>query len=175
MSKLLRLSALGFLLAVTACGESTVATAPQPREPDAHAIGFYCRMTLGEHAGPRGQILPKGWADPLWFTSVRDAFTYVEQDLVSEQEMAGFWVNDMAQGTWEKPASGSWIDARTAWYVVGSSRTAAMGGAEAVPFKERSAADDFMARHGGQVADYASALGHVAETPADPTESGATQ
>jgi copper chaperone NosL len=171
MSRLFRLAALSLLLALAACGETTVAVAPQPREPDANSIGFYCRMTLGEHTGPKGQILLKGWVDPFWFSSVRDALTYVAQDLVSEREMAGIWVNDMAQGTWEKPAPGSWIDARAAWYVVGSRRTAAMGGAEAVPFRERSAADDFMARHGGQIADYASALRYVAE----PAESGATQ
>jgi copper chaperone NosL len=175
MSRQLRLSALGLLLVLGACGESTVAVAPAPREPDAHSIGFYCRMTLGEHVGPKGQILPKGWADPLWFSSVRDALTYVAQDLVSEREMAGFWVNDMAQGTWEKPAPGSWIDARGAWYVVGSGRTAAMGGAEAVPFKERPAAEGFVAEHGGQIVDYASAVKTVAEADAEPAESGATQ
>jgi copper chaperone NosL len=66
---------------------------------------------------------------------VRDALIYVDQDLPSENEIAGFWVNDMAQGTWERPAPGSWIEADKAWHVVGSSKTAAMGGGESVPFR----------------------------------------
>jgi copper chaperone NosL len=114
-------------------------------------------MTLAEHAGPKGQILPRGWEEPLWFSSVRDALTYVEQDVVSDREIAGFWVNDMAQGTWENPGTGSWIDARTAHYVIGSSKASGMGGSEAVPFKERSAAEAFAKEHGGEVAGYTEA------------------
>jgi copper chaperone NosL len=152
-------------LSLAGCGrgEELIAT---PREPGSNAIGYYCRMTLNEHKGPKGQILPKGWKDPLWFSSVRDALTYVEQDIVSDREMAGFWVNDMAKGTWDAPAPGSWIDARSAWYVTGSTKISAMGGSEAVPFKDRSAADAFAKDNGGHVADYLTARREVAEAPA---------
>ncbi|MEQ1719269.1 MAG: nitrous oxide reductase accessory protein NosL [Hyphomicrobium sp.] len=150
-------------LALSGCrGDDQIAT---PREPGPGATGYYCRMTLGEHTGPKGQILPRGWQDPLWFSSVRDALTYVEQDLVSDREMAGFWVNDMAQGTWEAPAPGSWIDARSATYVIGSTKNSAMGGSEAVPFKERAAAETFVKAHGGHLADYLTARRNVAEAP----------
>lgn len=151
-------------LALTACSDEQQAAAP--REPGPGATGYYCRMTLAEHTGPKGQILPKGWKEPLWFSSVRDALTYVEQDLVSDREMAGFWVNDMAQGTWEAPAPGSWIEARQATFVIGSTRMSAMGGSEAVPFKERTAAAAFAKTHGGHLADYLSARREVAEAPA---------
>lgn len=150
-------------LTMTACGPGSEQIAAAPREPGPDSIGYYCRMTLKEHKGPKGQILPKGWKDPLWFSSVRDALTYVEQDIVSEREMAGFWVNDMAVGTWEQPAPGSWIEARSAWFVVGSTKLSAMGGSEAVPFKERAAAEAFVTKHGGRVADYKTALRSVAE------------
>jgi len=151
-------------LALTACGrnEAQIAT---PREPGPDAIGYYCRMTLNEHKGSKGQILPKGWKDPLWFSSVRDALTYVEQDIVSDREISGFWVNDMAQGTWDAPAPGSWIDARSAWYVTGSTKMSAMGRREAVPFKERSAAEIFAKDNGGHVAGYLVARREVAEAP----------
>ena len=97
-------------LALAACGRGEEQLA-LPREPGPDAIGHICGMTLKEHQGPKGQVLPKGAQEPLWFSTVRDALTYVEQDIVSEREIAGFWVNDMALGTWEHPASGSWIDA----------------------------------------------------------------
>lgn len=144
-----------------ACGPQAE-QAVVPREPDANSIGFFCRMGLVEHAGPKGQIVPRGWTEPLWFSSVRDALSYVEMEVVSEREIAGFWVNDMEQGTWEKPAAGSWIVAQQAWYVVDSKMSSGMGGAEAVPFKAKDAAEAFAAAHGGRVVDYAEAKRSVA-------------
>jgi copper chaperone NosL len=157
------------LVALSACGRDDAQIAA-PREPDSNSVGYFCRMGLGEHAGPKGQILPKGWKDPLWFSSVRDALTYVEMEIVSEHEIAGFWVNDMAQGSWEKPAPGSWIDARHAWYVLESRKTSGMGGSEAVPFKLREAAQAFAEEHGGRVAGYAEAKRSVSvESPPEGT------
>lgn len=144
---------LALCLVAAGCDRSAE-TAAVPREPEPGSLGFYCRMALSEHQGPKGQILLKGVKEPFWFSSVRDALTYVSQDIVSEREMSGFWVNDMAQGTWEKPAPGSWIDARTAWYVIGSKMSSGMGGGEAVPFKEKAAAAAFADRHGGRVSGY---------------------
>lgn len=154
-------------LALAACEPSGPQVAAAPHEPDSAAIGFYCRMSLAEHGGPKGQILPKGWSEPLWFTSIRDALTYVEEDVLSERQLAGFWVNDMSQGTWEHPAPGSWIDAREAWYVVGSTRVATMGGREAVPFKTRAGAETFAAAEGGLVVDYQAARRAVADNDHD--------
>lgn len=156
------LAALVCVLAAGCTGEQQIA---QPREPGPGAIGHFCRMNLAEHTGPKGQILPKGWTDPLWFSSVRDALTYIEQDIVSDREIAGFWVNDMAQGTWEAPAPGSWIEASLAWYVVGSAKQSTMGASEAIPFKDKSAAEAFAAAHGGNVSDYRTARREVAEAP----------
>lgn len=152
---------------LAACGEKA-AELTQPREPNRDSLGFYCRMTLAEHKGPKGQILPRGWPEPLWFSSVRDALTYVEQDIVSDREIAGFWVNDMGVGTWEQPAPGSWIDARRAHFVVGSSKESGMGASEAVPFKERAAAEVFAKEFGGRITDYAEARRVMAMEPAMP-------
>jgi copper chaperone NosL len=146
---------------IAACGSHDEQIA-RPREPDANSVGFFCRMGIAEHAGPKGQILPKGWTEPLWFSSVRDALTYAETEVVSEREMAGFWVNDMAQGTWAKPAPGSWIVAQEAWYVIDSKLSSGMGGSEAVPFKEKSAAEKFMEANGGRVVGYGDAKRSVA-------------
>lgn len=152
---------VAFLLA--ACGEDGTKVAAAPREPGPDATGFYCSMTLKEHQGPKGQILLKGVGDPFWFSSVRDALTYVNHDLVSEADVAGFWVNDMTDGSWETPAPKSWIDARGAWFVVGSGKETAMGGLEAVPFKERAAAEKFASAEGGKVADYETVRRALAE------------
>ena len=152
-------------LVLAGCSEGGDATAAVPREPGPDAAGYFCRMALKEHQGPKGQILPRGWKEPLWFSSVNDALTYLEQEIVSDRELAGFWVNDMAQGTWEKPATGSWVEAAKAWYVVGSDKSSGMGGTEAVPFKARNDAEVFVREHGGRVVDYLAARRAVTEAP----------
>ncbi|HMN38792.1 MAG TPA: nitrous oxide reductase accessory protein NosL [Hyphomicrobium sp.] len=156
-----RFLAISMVTLLCACGPQAEQAA-KPREPDKNAIGFFCRMGVTDHDGPKGQILPKGWNDPLWFSSVRDALTYAEMEVVSENEIASFWVNDMGQGTWARPAPGAWVSARAAWYVIGSRMTSGMGGGEAVPFKERSAADAFVSLNGGRVVDYGEAKRSIA-------------
>lgn len=153
---------MSFAILLAACSKE-VTVAEKPQEPGPNAVGFYCRMNLAEHQGPKGQVLLKGWKDPLWFSSVRDALTYAQSEVVSEKEIAAFWVNDMAKGTWEKPAPGSWVEAKIAHYVVGSAKSSGMGGIEAVPFRELNAAKDFARLNGGSVADYSGALHSIAE------------
>lgn len=164
------MSARAFVLAcllfgLSACSSGDEPTIAAPREPKPDDVGFICGMTLKEHSGPKGQLLPKGWKDPLWFSSVRDALTYVEQEIISDRELAGFWVNDMSQGTWEKPIIGSWIEAKSAWYVVGGRKQSGMGGSEAVPFKDVTAAEKFVRDNGGRVADYLTARRSIGSTP----------
>lgn len=149
---------------LAACGRPA-AQIPTPKEPGPGAIGFFCRMNLKEHGGPKGQILPKDWTEPLWFSSVKDALTYVDQDIVSENQLAAFWVNDMGQGTWEQPAAGSWIEAKSAFYVIGSLKSSGMGGSEAVPFGRREAANSFATQFGGRVVSYAEARQAMNEAP----------
>lgn len=144
----MRRSDLAFLvlLVLVACGEK--ATRPAAREPGPDAIGALCHMALAEHRGPKAQLFLKGSADPLWFSSVRDLFAWL-RDEGAGKAIAAIYVNDMAQGDWDHPAPGSWVDARLALFVVGSDRGAEMGGAEMVPFGAAEAAARFIAAHGG--------------------------
>lgn len=165
----MRVSIATILLAATmflaGCGQQASTHVARPKEPGPGAIGFFCRMNLKEHGGPKGQILPKDWTEPLWFSSVKDALTYVDQDIVSEAQLEAFWVNDMEQGTWEQPAAGAWIEAKSAWYVIGSQKSSGMGGSEAVPFARRDAASTFAAQFGGRVVGYAEARQAMNEVP----------
>ncbi|MBC8339727.1 MAG: nitrous oxide reductase accessory protein NosL [Rhodospirillales bacterium] len=138
----------GFL---SACGDQTVAEAPPPQEPTRAATGHYCSMTVVDHPGPKGQIHLEGDAHPLWFSSVRDtiAFTMLPEE---SKDIAAIYVNDMAQvKTWKQPEPKTWIRARDAWYVIGSSRRGGMGAPEAVPFGDRDKAQSFAGEHGGRV------------------------
>ncbi len=119
-----------------------------------------CGMALVEHPGPKGQILLRGDAKPVWFSSARDAIAFT---LLGEESKAirGIYVSDMAKApSWEDPGGTNWVEARQAWFVLGSDRRGGMGAEEAVPFSDQAAAERFAAAHGGRVL-------RLAEVPRD--------
>jgi len=142
------------LLILPGCSEEKAAEVPPPVATAPDATGRYCGMLLAEHAGPKGQILLKSGGDPVWFTSVRDTFTFLA--LPEEpKDVAAVYVSDMGKApSWEKPGDSNWILADKAIYVVESDRIGGMGGVEAVPFGDKAAADTFIERHGGRIVPF---------------------
>lgn len=146
------ITVIPILILLAACGEGQQAQAPPPpAELTREAVGYYCGMIVVDHPGPKGQIFVKGKEEPLWFSSVRDAIAFT---LLPEEtaEIRAIYVNDMGQATdWASPELGTWINAREAFYVIGSSRRGGMGALEAVPFSSRAAAEAFASEYGGRV------------------------
>lgn len=142
--------ALAAALLLAGCKESKIATAPRPLEPTAESVSFFCGMGVLEHAGPKGQVFLKGKPAPLWFSSARDtiAFTRLPEE---PKAIVAIYVSDMGQDGWDHLAPGAWVDARKAWYVIGSKRTGGMGAAETVPFREKAVAEGFAVKYGGRV------------------------
>ena len=141
------------------CGDDDdVVAKPAPVEPTREATGHYCGMILVDHSGPKAQVHLPDEAQPVWFSSVRDAiaFTMLPEE---PRNIAAMYVNDMGIARWDAPEPGTWIDAEGAWYVIGSDRMGGMGVPEAVPFSAREAAGQFVAAHGGRIV----ALGEVPE------------
>ena len=141
--------AAGLLLG--ACdGAEQQAAKPAPQELTREAIGHYCNMIVADHHGPKAQLFLKDSAEPIWFSSVRDAiaFTLLPDE---PKAIAAIYVNDMGRATWAAPEPGTWIEAAGAHYVIDSDRRGGMGAREAVPFAEQAAADQFVALHGGRV------------------------
>jgi len=139
-----------------ACGpDETVADLPPPREITADAIGHFCGMALTEHPGPKGQIFVEGQKEPFWFASVTEliAFTLLPEE---SKRILAMYVTDMGGvKNLNLPASGNWIDAKTAHFVIGSEQHAGMGAREAVPFALAADANTFAAANGGQVVSFA--------------------
>lgn len=141
-------------LSVSACGEEQPkADVQPPAELTREAIGYYCNMIVKDHLGPKGQIFLHGRSEPLWFSSVRDALAFT---LLPEEpkNITAIYVNDMGRASWSSPEDDTWIEARDAWFVIGSNKVGGMGAPEAVPFAEQSAARTFAALHGGQVTGF---------------------
>ena len=136
-------------VALAGCGEAEQAK-PAPRSWDEDAVGYYCNMVVVEHKGPKAQIFLSGREDPLWFTSVRDGIAFSRAKDEPGRILA-FYVNDMGSTDWDRPSDRSWIDAETAWYVIGSRRRGGMGMPEAVPFADRDKAEAFARTYGGRV------------------------
>jgi copper chaperone NosL len=173
------LAQLAALLA-TGCGEEdSAAAAPPPVALTQEAVGHFCGMALVEHPGPKGQILLRGNDRPVWFSSARDAiaFTHLAEEA---KAIRAIYVSDMGHAeSWDAPGARNWVEARRAFFVLGSDRRGGMGAEEAVPFSEKPAAEAFVAEHGGRVLAFAEvprdwALGDggtAPEAPEPPAES----
>jgi copper chaperone NosL len=115
------------------------------------ALGHYCQMFVADHPGPKAQIHLKGYSAPLWFSQVTDAVAYV-RDAERDGEIAAIYLSDMSRAeSWAIPGAGNWLEAGEAHLVIESDRPGGMGLPEAIPFGEESAAQTFVAEHGGRV------------------------
>ena len=151
---LLSAAVLSTSLVLAACdGADTTAEAPAPTQLTRDAIGYYCNMIVADHTGPKGQIHVEGREAPVWFSSVRDAvaFTMLPEE---PKRLAAIYVNDMGRADWNSPEDDTWINAREAWFVVGSDRRGGMGAMEVVPFGEEALARGFAHEHGGTVVQW---------------------
>jgi len=157
MNALIKVAIVIGLAVLAGCGKEEAATVPAPVATAADATGHYCGMLLAEHSGPKGQILLKSGGDPVWFTSVRDTFTFLA--LPEEpKDVAAVYVSDMGKApSWEKPGDQNWILADKAVYVVESDQAGGMGGAEAVPFGDEASAKAFVGQHGGRIVPFGDA------------------
>lgn len=161
MSRLsLVLALLAPLLLVGCKEEKGAGKEPPPVALTREAVGHFCGMALVEHPGPKGQILLRGDNRPVWFSSARDAIAFTLLDEESKAIRA-IYVSDMGKApSWNDPGATNWVEARQAWFVLGSDRRGGMGAEEAAPFSDRGAADRFAAEHGGRVL-------RIAELPRD--------
>lgn len=146
-------AAIGLAMLMLAACDKTAPAAPPPApaEVSDEATGYYCGMLLADHEGPKGQIHLASRNGPIWFSSVRDTIAFLR--LPEEaKDVVAVYVNDMGKARhWDQPETGTWVDARVAWFVVDSSMRGGMGAPEAVPFATEPAAESFRAKHGGQL------------------------
>lgn len=150
----MRFVALVLALLLVGCNEEEVAL-PAPLEPSGEASAHFCGMVVANHPGPKGQIWLADRDAPLWFPSVRDTIAYL---MIPERDsrVVAVYVNDMGRaGDWDAPATGAWVLAEEARFVLDSDRRGGMGLPEAVPFGTQDDAEAFVADHGGRIVDLA--------------------
>jgi copper chaperone NosL len=136
---------------LTACsGEEAQTTArPDPVHFESGDECHVCGMIIEGFPGPKGQAFTEKDQHVRKFCSTRDMFAWLLQPENVNRDHT-LYVHDMAQTDWQNPNDTALIDARDAFFVVGSDRTGAMGPTLA-SFAEQTDASDFAAEHGGEV------------------------
>jgi copper chaperone NosL len=140
---------------LSGCRDQQTLTPPKPFALTADAVGHYCGMNLTEHAGPKGQIILASQDWPVWFSSAREALSFT---MLAEEakDIRAIYVSDMAKAkSWDQPGADNWVEARNAFFVIGSRKRGGMGAPETIPFSTRPAAERFMADNGGSVVTFA--------------------
>lgn len=150
IARLFALAALHSLLACTPQAEEP----PPPVAMSEDVLGHYCQMYILEHDGPKAQVHVAGDPLPRWFSQVRDAVAFTrlpeETDVIT-----AIYVSDMGRApSWFEPGATNFVDATTAYYVIGSERVGGMGAPETVPFADEAQAQRFAGTHGGTVVTY---------------------
>lgn len=152
---------LGLLLAtplLVACQQSTVAAA-HPVPIDKNTSCSLDGMSLMDYPGPKGQIQYEQGAPDFFCDTIELFAVYLRPE--QQRKILGVYVQDMALADWDKPV-GNWIDAKSAFYVVGSKRTGSMGQTFA-SFASEAAARAFAAKEGGKVYPFAQIRPEMAE------------
>ncbi len=138
-------------LLVSGCGEeqSPTQAAQQAAIIESGDECHLCGMIISRFPGPKGQLFERGQQRSLKFCSTRDLFAYL-LDPEHQHHIQSVFVHDMAVSPWDHPDDKTYIDGRTAWYVIGSLRKGAMGPTLASFANEEDAAA-FAKAYGGQL------------------------
>ncbi len=144
------LSVGGFLLG---CQEATtpVQVASPFEKIESADECHLCGMLIMQFPGPKGELFEPVDGQPVArkFCSTRDLFAYYFQP-ENQHNVKEIYVHDMAQASWEQPGNDHLIDARTAWYVLGSSQQGAMG-VTLASFSQEAHAKLFSKNYGGRI------------------------
>ncbi|MGF1763277.1 nitrous oxide reductase accessory protein NosL [Aliivibrio kagoshimensis] len=108
-----------------------------------------CGMLIVNFPGPKGEIAQKNSERIEKFCSTRDLFSYVLQP-ENRRQITQIFVHDMSKSPWGSPNDEHFVDAKTAWYVIGSDKKGAMGETLA-SFSQKSDAEAFSVEFGGKV------------------------
>ena len=148
------IGAITGLTGLTGCSQADNSSAQslKPVEIDGATSCELDGMLLADYPGPKAQIHYAGQEKPSFFCDTVELFSTL---LAGEQVRAvqAVYVQDMGKADWNQP-QGHWIDAKTAFYVLGSKRRGSMG-PTAATFADEAAAQAHLAHHGGKLLRFA--------------------
>lgn len=148
----MRILLLGFLtLLLSACADKDDAVVQAAQHFNKQDECHVCGMLIDGFPGPRGELYQANKMHK--FCSTRDMLSYYF-DPENQHQVQSMFVHDMANSEWNKPDDNHLIDARSAYYVLGSDKEGAMGPTLA-SFAQQADADAFAQTYGGKVLAFA--------------------
>jgi copper chaperone NosL len=143
-----RIAIVTMVLALAGCGTRDAATSVAPAEVTQGTSCALDGMLLADYPGPKAQIHYAGREAPDFFCDTVEMFNiYLKPEQATT--VRAVYVNDMGAADWDQPR-GQWIDARQAYFVVGSRRHGSMGPTIA-SFAAEADARAFAGEYGGAV------------------------
>ncbi len=144
---------------LTACSQpaETEVNPHQAVKIEARDECHLCGMLISNFSGPKAELYRKGVTQADGnkvhkFCSTRDMFSFY-LDPENKRNVTSIYVHDMSKSPWDEPNDSYFIDAKTAWFVAGSSKTGAMG-ATLASFSKQQDAEKFAQEFGGQVLNF---------------------
>jgi copper chaperone NosL len=119
-------------------------------EPEEITNGTICAldgMQLMDYPGPKGQIQYDQGSPDFYCDTVEMLSIYLRPE--QQRRITAVFTQDMGQADWIQP-KGHWIDAKAAFYVLGSSRKGSMGPTLG-SFAREADAQAFATKYGGKV------------------------
>ncbi len=164
--------ALVFLVLLTGCQSGGSVQKPEPALLDEDDISYFDQMIVMDHKGPRAQVHLDGRDEPVWFSSVRDGLAYLRSPEQQAQILA-VYVSDIGVApSWDNMGTGNWIDAETAFFVVGSDAKGGMGAPEFVPFSDEEKARGFVLDRGGEILELTEITAEMVLAPVEQDHTG---
>lgn len=121
------------LLLLLACSkEKSEQTLPMPAKLTREATGYYSQMIVIEGVGPKAQIWLTDTANPIWFSSVRDAIKFTRTPEEADNIVI-IYVNPV-DTKYQTIDLENWINLEDALFVINSKQMDGMGLSEAIPF-----------------------------------------
>lgn len=149
MKKGLLIGTLLLIGLLSACSEEKANVVASAAKIESSDQCHLCGMMIANYPGPKGELASKGEENVFKFCSTRDLFAYYLQPENTHRAVA-MYVHDMAELPWGSPDDDHFIDAKTAFYVWGSSQKGAMG-ATLGSFAEHKHATAFAEQYGGEI------------------------
>lgn len=140
-----RVALLALAVALAACGKVAQNVAVQ--DPAADTACALDGMLLMDHPGPKAQI-HYAEGKPDYFCDLAEIFGLLQAP-EQKRVVAAVYVQDMGKADWAHP-QGHWVEARAAYFVVGSRKEGSMGPAIG-SFAAQQDAQAFAAKEGGKV------------------------
>lgn len=150
----LYLKTLGAVAGLMACLWLTGCDKPVEASNSLAPVAFHssdechvCGMIIGEFPGPKGEVVEHSGVKKFCSTAEMIGWWLQPEN---QHSGAKLYVHDMGRVAWDKPDDAQLIDARDAFYVVGTKLKGAMGVVLA-SFSSKHMADKLAEEQGGRV------------------------